>query len=60
MTGSHSIGQEFVPLLEKYFEYNAYPSAPDRCVLARKSMMTARQIEVWVISSLLDLPLHFI
>ncbi|KIJ94115.1 hypothetical protein K443DRAFT_111002, partial [Laccaria amethystina LaAM-08-1] len=33
--------------LEKYFEYNAYPSAPDRLLLARKSMMTSRQIEVW-------------
>jgi hypothetical protein len=40
--------QEFVPFLEKYFEYNAYPSAPDRAALARKSMMTPRQIEVWV------------
>lgn len=40
--------QEYTPLLEKYFEYNAYPSAPDRAVLARKSMMTPRQIEVWV------------
>ncbi|KAG6876475.1 hypothetical protein C0993_002801 [Termitomyces sp. T159_Od127] len=39
---------EYTPLLEKYFSYNAYPSAPDRAVLARKSMMTPRQIEVWV------------
>ncbi|KAF8078875.1 hypothetical protein FPV67DRAFT_1466731 [Lyophyllum atratum] len=38
---------EYTPVLEKYFEYNAYPSAPDRAVLARKSMMTPRQIEVW-------------
>ncbi|KAF8225092.1 hypothetical protein L208DRAFT_1408983 [Tricholoma matsutake] len=29
--------QEFVALLEKYFEYNVYPSAPDRVVLARKN-----------------------
>nr|QQL12049.1 mating-type protein HD2.1 [Hypsizygus marmoreus] len=42
-----TFNQEFVPLLEKYFEYNAYPSAPDRTALARKSMMTPRQIEVW-------------
>ncbi|KAF8225096.1 hypothetical protein L208DRAFT_1307719 [Tricholoma matsutake] len=41
------VSQEFVPLLEKYFEFNAYPSAPDRAALARKSMMTPRQIEVW-------------
>ncbi|GLB35908.1 putative homeodomain containing protein [Lyophyllum shimeji] len=38
---------EYTPLLEKYFEYNAYPSAIDRSVLAKKSMMTPRQIEVW-------------
>ncbi|KAF8225090.1 hypothetical protein L208DRAFT_1380767 [Tricholoma matsutake] len=42
-----SFNYEYTPLLEKYFEYNAYPSAPDRAVLARKSMMTPRQIEVW-------------
>ena len=40
--------QEFVPFLGKYFEYNAYPSAADRALMARKSMMTTRQIEVWV------------
>ncbi|KAG5734129.1 hypothetical protein E4T56_gene1382 [Termitomyces sp. T112] len=38
---------EYTPFLDKYFEYNAYPSAPDRAALARKSMMTPRQIEVW-------------
>ncbi|KAF8078877.1 hypothetical protein FPV67DRAFT_1775975 [Lyophyllum atratum] len=38
---------EYTPFLEKYFEYNAYPSPMDRAVLARKSMMTPRQIEVW-------------
>jgi hypothetical protein len=48
MKNSYPIQQEFVPFLEKYFEYNAYPSAPDRIALARKSMMTPRQIEVWV------------
>nr|AAS46747.1 HD2 homeodomain mating-type protein [Pleurotus djamor] len=37
----------FVPFLEKYFEYNAYPSAADRALMARNSMMTSRQIEVW-------------
>lgn len=42
-----TFNQEYTPLLEKYFEYNAYPSAPDRLLLARKSMMTPRQIEVW-------------
>ncbi|KAG5353673.1 hypothetical protein C0989_003810 [Termitomyces sp. Mn162] len=46
-TFSDVLEQEYTPLLEKYFEYNAYPSAPDRVVLARKCMMTPRQIEVW-------------
>jgi hypothetical protein len=35
-------------MLEQYFEHNAYPGLPDRLVLARKSKMTPRQIEVWV------------
>ncbi|KAG6819101.1 hypothetical protein H0H93_015466 [Arthromyces matolae] len=38
---------EYTPFLEKYFDFNAYPSAPDRAMLARKSMMSPRQIEVW-------------
>ncbi|KAJ8516112.1 hypothetical protein ONZ45_g6531 [Pleurotus djamor] len=38
---------DFVPFLEKYFEFNAYPSAADRILMAKKSMMTPRQIEVW-------------
>ncbi|KAG6910539.1 hypothetical protein DXG01_009958 [Tephrocybe rancida] len=38
---------EYTPLLDKYFEHNAYPSAPDRALLAKKSMMSPRQIEVW-------------
>ncbi|KAG9222540.1 hypothetical protein CCMSSC00406_0002875 [Pleurotus cornucopiae] len=42
-----SFNHDYVPVLEKYFEYNAYPSAADRALMARKSMMTERQIEVW-------------
>ncbi|KAJ8702264.1 hypothetical protein PTI98_000999 [Pleurotus ostreatus] len=42
-----SFNHDYVPVLEKYFEYNAYPSAADRALIARKSMMTERQIEVW-------------
>ncbi|TFK30890.1 hypothetical protein FA15DRAFT_662956 [Coprinopsis marcescibilis] len=38
---------EYTPLLEKYFEHNAYPSPGDREWLARKTMMSFRQIEVW-------------
>ncbi|KAF8898998.1 hypothetical protein BD779DRAFT_1666745 [Infundibulicybe gibba] len=44
---NRGFNQEYRPLLEKYFESNPYPSALDRALLARKSMMTARQIEVW-------------
>ncbi|KAF8975168.1 hypothetical protein BDQ17DRAFT_1385686 [Cyathus striatus] len=42
-----SFNRECTPLLEKYFEYNAYPSPPDRMKLARTCKMTQRQIEVW-------------
>ncbi|KAJ7170064.1 hypothetical protein C8R46DRAFT_222452 [Mycena filopes] len=38
---------EFTPYLEKYFEYNAYPSKADRAQMAKKSMMEERQIAVW-------------
>ncbi|KAJ7492440.1 hypothetical protein FB451DRAFT_1078497 [Mycena latifolia] len=38
---------EFTPFLQKYFEYNAFPSAADRVAMAKKSMMEPRQIEVW-------------
>ncbi|KAK0481678.1 hypothetical protein IW261DRAFT_1471930 [Armillaria novae-zelandiae] len=38
---------EYVPYLEAYFVHNAYPSPHDREVMAKKSMMTSRQIEVW-------------
>ncbi|KAF9454099.1 A42 mating-type factor alpha 2-1 gene product, partial [Macrolepiota fuliginosa MF-IS2] len=33
--------------LEKYFKENAYPSTIDRAMLAQKTHMTLRQIEVW-------------
>nr|AAZ20158.1 homeodomain mating-type protein [Coprinellus disseminatus] len=36
-----------LPFLETYFQYNAYPSPQDRALLAKKSMMCPRQIEVW-------------
>ncbi|KAJ6520013.1 hypothetical protein C8R45DRAFT_1085921 [Mycena sanguinolenta] len=39
--------REFIPFLEKYFEYNGYPSSADRAEMARKSLMEPRQIEVW-------------
>ncbi|KAG7452341.1 uncharacterized protein BT62DRAFT_1000080 [Guyanagaster necrorhizus] len=37
----------YIPYLKAYFNYNAYPSPQDREVMAAKSMMTSRQIEVW-------------
>ncbi|KAF8153549.1 homeodomain protein [Pholiota molesta] len=42
-----TFNSEYTPILEKYFERNAYPSRPDRILLARKSSMSERQIEVW-------------
>ncbi|PPQ67182.1 hypothetical protein CVT25_005783 [Psilocybe cyanescens] len=38
---------EYIPVLEKYFEYNGYPSVLHRSILAQKTSMTPRQIEVW-------------
>uniref|UniRef100_A0A8H7YAP0 Homeobox domain-containing protein n=1 Tax=Psilocybe cubensis TaxID=181762 RepID=A0A8H7YAP0_PSICU len=38
---------QFTHVLEKYFEQNGYPSSLHRSVLAQKSGMTPRQIEVW-------------
>ena len=40
--------KNFTPFLETYFRLNAYPSTSHKAVLAEKSMMTSRQIEVWV------------
>ncbi|KAK0198891.1 hypothetical protein F5146DRAFT_1021373, partial [Armillaria mellea] len=37
----------YIPFLKAYFDYNAYPSLHDREMIAKKSMMTSRQIEVW-------------
>ncbi|KAK7064075.1 hypothetical protein R3P38DRAFT_2822258, partial [Favolaschia claudopus] len=44
---SKPFNREFLPFLEKYFEYNAFPTAADRVEMAKKSMMEPRQIEVW-------------
>ncbi|KAF7339308.1 Mating-type protein A-alpha Y1 [Mycena sanguinolenta] len=44
---SKPFNREFIPFLEKYFEYNGYPSSADRAEMARKSRMELRQIEVW-------------
>ncbi|KAJ3505473.1 hypothetical protein NMY22_g17575 [Coprinellus aureogranulatus] len=38
---------ECLPLLEAYFKYNAYPFPQDRVLLAKKTAMSTRQIEVW-------------
>ncbi|KAF8216028.1 hypothetical protein K438DRAFT_1799952 [Mycena galopus ATCC 62051] len=38
---------EFVPFLEFYFQYNAYPSSNHRAVMATMGMMEPRQIEIW-------------
>ena len=52
--------QEYTPLLEEYFEHNAYPCASDRLSLAKKTMMTPRQIEVWVITIMLSDICHYL
>ncbi|KAF8640669.1 hypothetical protein AX17_000326 [Amanita inopinata Kibby_2008] len=44
---SPAFNHSSTPLLETYFDHNAYPSAPDRAILAKKTRMTERQIEVW-------------
>ncbi|KAJ7161394.1 hypothetical protein C8R43DRAFT_1063532 [Mycena crocata] len=46
-TERKSFNHEFTPFLQKYFEYNAFPSAADRAEMAKKSSMEPRQIEVW-------------
>ncbi|KAH6873964.1 hypothetical protein BKA70DRAFT_275567 [Coprinopsis sp. MPI-PUGE-AT-0042] len=38
---------EFVPYLEQYFEYDAYPSAQHHALLASKSRMSSKQISTW-------------
>ncbi|KAE9400598.1 hypothetical protein BT96DRAFT_919434 [Gymnopus androsaceus JB14] len=35
------------PILQTYFQYDAFPSASDRQIIAERSGMTKRQIEVW-------------
>ncbi|KAK7058394.1 hypothetical protein VNI00_002028 [Paramarasmius palmivorus] len=39
--------KEYIPFLEKYYVLDAYPSIRDQEVMAEKSGMTRRQIEVW-------------
>ncbi|KAL4070619.1 A mating type protein [Scleroderma citrinum] len=39
--------QEYVPLLEHFFDENPFPSRADKAFLAKKSRMTYRQIHVW-------------
>ncbi|KAF5368446.1 hypothetical protein D9758_002273 [Tetrapyrgos nigripes] len=42
-----SFNNDYIPFLQRYFEYDSYPTAQDREIMAQKSGMTARQIEVW-------------
>ncbi|KAH7907999.1 A mating type protein [Hygrophoropsis aurantiaca] len=42
-----SFNQEYVPLLEHYFEENPFPTRADKDFLAKKSGMEYRQIHVW-------------
>nr|AEN14457.1 HD2 homeodomain mating-type protein Le.a2-2 [Lentinula edodes] len=38
---------EYTPILETYFQYDPYPTSRDRQIIAERSGMTRRQIEVW-------------
>ncbi|KAJ3780502.1 hypothetical protein GGU10DRAFT_415833 [Lentinula aff. detonsa] len=38
---------EYTPILETYFHYDPYPSVRDRQIIAERSGMATRQIEVW-------------
>ncbi|KAK7465369.1 hypothetical protein VKT23_005347 [Stygiomarasmius scandens] len=42
-----AFNNDYIPFLQRYFEYDSYPSAQDREIMAQKSGMTSRQIEVW-------------
>ncbi|KAM6498536.1 Homeobox domain containing protein [Amanita muscaria] len=42
-----TFNHKYTPLLEQYFESNAYPSGSDKASLAKRTGMTQRQIDVW-------------
>ncbi|KAH0838013.1 hypothetical protein J3R83DRAFT_6253 [Lanmaoa asiatica] len=44
---SRNFNQEYVPLLEHFFEENPFPTHADKVFLAKKSDMQYRQIHVW-------------
>ncbi|KAF9218580.1 hypothetical protein BS17DRAFT_770611 [Gyrodon lividus] len=44
---SQPFNHEYVPLLEHFFDENAFPTHADKCFLAKKTNMTYRQIHVW-------------
>ncbi|KAF5372477.1 hypothetical protein D9758_005170 [Tetrapyrgos nigripes] len=46
-TPARTFNNDFTPFLEQYFDYDSYPPAQIREIMAQKSGMTARQIEVW-------------
>ncbi|KAI5981794.1 hypothetical protein F5J12DRAFT_777028 [Pisolithus orientalis] len=46
--GTHvTFNIEYVPLLERFFDENPFPTHADKVFLAKKSGMTYRQIHVW-------------
>jgi hypothetical protein len=40
--------QDYTPVLEHFFQDNAYPSCSDKIMLAKKTGMEYRQIHIWV------------
>ncbi|KIK70727.1 hypothetical protein GYMLUDRAFT_289503 [Collybiopsis luxurians FD-317 M1] len=43
-----SFNKDYTPILETYFEYDAYPSARDQEIIAERSGMSKKQINIWV------------
>nr|ALT22409.1 putative homeodomain 2 protein [Flammulina velutipes] len=46
-TSTAQFNHAFIPILTSYFNWNPFPPAQDRKMLADKGSMTERQIEVW-------------
>nr|AGG68695.1 putative homeodomain 2 protein [Flammulina velutipes] len=46
-TSTAQFNHAFIPILTSYFNWNPFPPAQDRKMLADKGAMTERQIEVW-------------
>nr|AGG68680.1 homeodomain 2 protein [Flammulina velutipes] len=50
-TSTAQFNHAFIPILTSYFNWNPFPPAQDRKMLADKGSMTERQIEVWSLNA---------